>query len=224
MPTFAQYDKAGNLIWSDSSFGIGEVPGEMEYIGTRGKARMFVVARTTGLSLWSLDTARGSQNFSRINNNFYTPPANTEVRGVTSNGHHLLIATRDTSANRDQIRAVDWNGVQMWTNGIGNVQTEGACWDGKYLYTHDTSGTTEIRQYLIRNGAAQPALRLAAGISNPTSITFDGKFFWITNSTDRSIKQYDRLGNQIQILNTSAPGASWDGITTDGKFLYVAEE
>jgi hypothetical protein len=111
----------------------------------------------------------------------------------------------------------------MWTNGIGNAETEGACWDGKYFYTHKTRGTDQVRQYYISDGIAQPAKSTASGLTTPSSITFDGKGFFSVGEGFRTILQLDRQYNTVKSLNISGAGAGWDGITTDGKSLFLTE-
>lgn len=222
MPAFYQFDKLGNIMWSKLTFSIGENPGEPEFLGPRKNGKFFVMSRTTGISLWVLTTSSGNNNIQVVNNNFYTPPANTEIRGVTSNHHHLLITTRNTSSSKDQVRAIRLqDGVQMWTNGVGNLENYGACWDGKYFYSLRTRSLSQLRQFWIRDGVAKPAKITGFGLIGPRSVTFDGKSFWIVGANSTSLQQYDRSLQLIHQKTPIVPNTGWDGITTDGKYLYV---
>ena len=57
--------------------------------------------------------------------------------------------------------------------------------------------------------------------TDPSGITTDGKYLWMTGETNNSIYQLDKTGNLIRTIAVGGFATGPRGITTDGKYLWI---
>jgi len=183
---------------------------------------------------------------------FYNP------YGITTDGTNLYVADTGNSAIRKIVISsgavttfagtADFSGS---TDGTGTAARfsfpYGITTDGKYLYVADTGNNT-IRKIVISSGEVT-TLAGTAGSSgstdgigteamfyDPYGITTDGKYLYVADTGNNTIRKIVISSGAVTTLaGTAGSSGSTDGIgtaamfyepfgiTTDGKYLYVAD-
>jgi len=226
MSIMKQWNKNSlRVVWSRTRTATTIVNGDMEFISRDDNhGRFFVVAGLEGagstykIQFFNID-GNNDWFFTSVVN---TAAANLEYRGVSSNGKNLIIATRDTSSNRDQIRHYDLNtGNQISNNGMGNRNFKGCTWDGRRLWTISNGGTRIDENILTDNGTRWRRVGITNISQTLNSLTYDGRFFYGID-TSGNMHQYTEAFNQIRKTAFVGAGAI-NGVMTDGKDLYTWE-
>jgi sugar lactone lactonase YvrE len=180
------------------------------------------------------------------------------LQGITSDGTNLYLADSGNSTIRKIVIATGAvttlagkAGFSGYGDGIGSAASfynpQGITTDGTNLYVTDASNST-IRQIVIATGAvttlagsagvigSSDGTGLAARFYYPQGITTDGKNLYVTDASNSTIRQIVIATGAVTTLagkagvigDTDGTGLAArfyypQGITTDGKNLYVTD-
>lgn len=218
MPSFSMYDKRGNLIWSDTTFSLGDVLGPMQYVG----GNMFLMAGPSGTSyeLWMCRLDSKNKLFHYVKRiKQYTAGDGIEIRGVAYDGKQIILTLLVTASGATRIRQLDWNGNETVTEGTGTFEIGGVCFDSKYICSLKRPTTSNFRRY-FRSGTSLNLVNTTnVGTFQVNDLAFDRKGFWMVGE-GIGIRHYDE---RMNLLNGSGLTLdTFDGIMTDGKSLFTA--
>lgn len=250
MATLYQYTKEGNQIWSVANASL--LPGTLDYIGNgaimtnnSGRLGLWRITNKTiklinnRMKIYSaLQTGTGvACNHTRISDdikdteetdlfNFDAPSFfYTYTDNVGDNVEGPLVLTAFL-AMRNLVGGT--NTADIFTITLSNTisSLNGCCWDGEYFYYLITISSVPITQWLRKCSIIGSTFTLINNIqlrnSTHTDICFDGVYFWCTDTTGPTIRQYSitKDGGITEVKNFTAP-AGVSGITTDGTYLYI---
>ena len=100
-------------------------------------------------------------------------------------------------------------------------------WDGSYLWISDTNSPVKFKKYTADGATTSDSFNLTAENGAPSGIAWDGDSFWVLDSVDKEVYEYDSDGNYQSnswSLNASAGGgatAGTRGLTWDGTNFWV---
>lgn len=193
-----------------------------------------IAGSTTGVA-GSVDAVNGSD--ARFNqptgittdgtNLYVADAANDTIRKIViSSGAVVTLAGAAATAGSSD--STDGTGATARFNQPARITT-----DGSNLYVTDFINGT-VRKIVIATGtvttiagvpgtfgSADTAPGIVATFNRPNGITTDGKYLYVTDSSENKIRMIDISSGSVSTLHGSF--ITPIGITTDGKNLFVAE-
>ncbi len=141
-------------------------------------------------------------------------PGIAQDRGITFDGRYLWV--NDFTA-RKVFKIDPETGKLISSFDIPKMEggASGITWDGQYLYLVDWAKQNRLYQ-VDRKGKLINIVELEK--EGGASITYDGKYFWMTPS-GKGVRKYNKQGKLVGEIYASAFGG--EAIAHDGKYLWI---
>jgi len=184
--------KLYELVWkvrlNDEIFGKPAVKGDTAYVGTlRGN----VFAINSGRILWNFKT-------------------NFVIVGHVTVGKHIYVVSWD-----DTVYALDDDGKVRWKLKLDGDISQGAAWDGYYLYVITDNGTVYTIKDNTSNATIVSSYKTSSLPSIPPTISVSGKVFVVDGLgnlwREKSVSNYTGKIRNLPIISESPYPAAFLG-------------